>query len=167
MSSAAVDKQVLSTLKGCAVFAVMDDAELEKLAGSIIVKRYDAGTTIFKAEDGANELFVVQEGKVALQTVLKNESKQVSRRITVDTATRNEIVGWSAIVEPYVYTLTAVCVQNSTVLSINGVKLRQLLQDNHDIGFGVLKEVIKVVASRLEDTRQLLISERMLTPGSA
>ena len=163
MSNAAVDKQVLSTLKDCAVFAVLDNTGLEKLASSIIVKQYDAGTTIFKAEDSANEFFVIQEGKVALQTVLKKES-QVSRRITVDTATRNEIVGWSAIVEPYVYTLTAVCVQNVKLLSINGIKLRQLLQDNHDIGFGVLKEVIKVVASRLEDTRQLLISERMLTP---
>ena len=87
---------------------------------------------------------------------------RMHRKITIDIVTRNEIVGWSAMVEPYTYTLTAVCLQNVKALSVNGFKLRCLLQDNPHIDRKVLKELIKVVASRLDDTRQVLISERLL-----
>ena len=154
-------KQVL---KECRVFAALTDAELEKIASLAVEKEYEAGTTIFQEGDSANELFVLQEGKVAVQMTLPVSSAQMSRRVTVDIITGNEVLGWSAIVEPYVYTLTAVCLQKAKVLAINGIKLRPLLQDNLNIGYEVLRGLIKVVASRLDDTRQVLVSERLLTP---
>ncbi len=48
-------------------------------------------------------------------------------------------------------------------VSISGAKLRWLLEDNPKIGYELLKGLIKVVASRLEETRQLLIADRSLT----
>ncbi len=154
-------KQVL---KECQVFAALDDAELEKIASLAVDKEYEAGTTIFQEGTSANELFVLQEGKVAVQMTLPMTPGQMSRRITVDVVTRNEMLGWSAIVEPYVYTLTAVCMQKTKVLAIRGIKLRVLLRDNHHIGYEVLRGLTKVVASRLDDTRHVLVSERLLTP---
>ena len=152
-------KQVL---KECPVFSTLSDADLEKVARSALEKQYEAGTTLFQEGDKAEELLVLQEGKVALQTTLPKASVSASRRITVDVITGNEIVGWSAIVEPYVYTLTAVCLQKVKALSLSGTKLRWLLRDNDHIGYEVLKGLIKVVASRLDDTRQVLVSERLL-----
>ncbi len=105
-------KQVL---KECQVFAALDDAELEKIASLAVDKEYEAGTTIFQEGTSASELFVLQEGKVAVQMTLPVTPPmtpgQMSRRVTVDVVTRNEMLGWSAIVEPYVYTLTAACLQ--------------------------------------------------------
>lgn len=153
-------KQVL---KECEVFSTLSDAELEKVSGSILEKEYEAGTTIFQEGDNAEELLILQEGKVAVQMTLPKAQLEMSRRITVDVVTRNEVVGWSAIVEPYMYTFTAVCLQKVRALSISGTKLRWLLRDNPEIGYEVLKGLIKVVASRLDDTRHVLISERLLT----
>ncbi len=153
-------KQVL---KECEVFSTLSDAELEKVSGSILEKEYEAGTTIFQEGDNAEELLVLQEGKVAVQMTLPKAQLEMSRRITVDVVTRNEVVGWSAIVEPYMYTFTAVCLQKVRALSISGTKLRWLLRDNPEIGYEVLKGLIKVVASRLDDTRHVLVSERLLT----
>jgi CRP-like cAMP-binding protein len=153
-------KQVL---KECKVFSGLSDAELEKVLSSVLEKQYEAGTTIFQGGDSAVELLIVQEGKVALQMTLPDAEGQMSRRITVDIVTKNETVGWSAIVEPYTYNFTAVCLQKVNALSISGNKLRWLLQDNHEIGYKVLKELIKVAASRLDETRQVLASERLLT----
>ena len=154
-------------LRECTVFAGLSDAELEKVASSVVEKQYEAGTTIFQEGDNAEELLVLQEGKVALQMTLPNGQVPMSRRITVDLVTGNEVIGWSAITEPYVYTLTAVCLQNVNALSINGNKLGRLLQDNPKAGYEVMKGLIKVVALRLADTRHVLISERLLTPKSA
>ncbi len=154
-------KQVL---RECQVFSKLSDAELEKVVSLVLEKQYEAGTTLFQEGDSAAELLVLQEGKVALQMTVPKGQVQMSRRITVDIVPINEVVGWSAIVEPYVYTRTAVCLQNVKALSISSTKLRRLLQDNPKIGFEVLMGLIKVVASRLYDTRHVLVSERLLMP---
>lgn len=154
-------------LRECDVFSSLDDTTLEKIASLAVEKQYEAGTTIFNEGDNADELLVLQEGEAVLQITVRDAVKQVNKRITVDITNRNSIVGWSAIVEPYLYTLTAVCLQKTKVLSIDGVKLRGLIQDNKLVGYEILKELVKVVASRLTDTRQVLINERSLTMKSA
>ena len=154
-------KQVLRESR---VFSTLSDAELEKVQSLVLEKQYEAGITLFREGDSATELLILQEGKVALQMTIPKRQAHGSRRLTVDVVSRNEVVGWSVIVEPYVYTLTAVCLQNVKALSISGIRLRNLLQDNPEIGFAVLGGLIKVVASRLYDTRRVLVSERLLIP---
>ncbi len=154
-------KQVL---RQCQVFATLTDAELEKIVSLAAEKEYEAGATICQERDTAEELFVIEEGKVALQTTFPMAQAQTGRKVTVDVVTRGEIAGWSVVVEPYIYTFTAICLQKAKLMAINGTKLRALLQDNNHIGYEVLKGLIKVIAARLDDTRHLLLSERLLTP---
>ncbi len=154
-------KQVL---RQCQVFSTLNNAALEQVVGLASEKQYEAGTALFQEGDSAAELFILQEGKVALQMTLPEELAQMGRRITVDVVTRNEVVGWSAIVEPYIYTLTAICLQKVKALSISGTRLRWLLGDNPKIGFEVVRGLIKVVASRLGETSRVLVSERLLRP---
>ena len=117
---------------------------------------------MFSAGENAEELFVIQEGRVAVQMTLPRNGGQPGRRITVDVVTKNEIGGWSALVEPYKYTFTAVCLQKTGVLSITGVRLRAFLRENPQIGYEVMRGLTKVIAAGLNDTRQVLISERLL-----
>ena len=157
------DKQILRNLRDCEILSALSDTKLEEVAASVLEKEYEAGTTILREGDSADELLVLQEGKVALQMTLLNERGQTSRSVSVDIVSTNEVVGWSAIVEPYTYTLTAICLQKVKALSISGNKLRWLLEDNPEIGYEVLKGLIKVIASRLQETRHLLVSERSLS----
>ncbi|MBI2849841.1 MAG: cyclic nucleotide-binding domain-containing protein [Chloroflexi bacterium] len=150
-------------LKECVLFEGLNDSELEKIAASAVEKEYEAGSTMFSTGDAADELFVIEEGRVAVQMTLPKSSGQASRRITVDVVTKNEIAGWSAIVEPYKYTFTAVCLQKTNAMAINGNKLRSLLRDNPQIGYEVLRGLSRVIAAGLNDTRQVLISERLLS----
>lgn len=53
-------------LKESQVFSILTYAELEQIASSVLEKQYEAGTTIFKEGDSADELLVSQEGKVVL-----------------------------------------------------------------------------------------------------
>ena len=152
------------TLRECQAFSALNKAELEQIADLAVENEYEAGATIFQEGDTAEELFVLQEGKVAIQIPLSVAQAQTVRRITVEVITRNEVFGWPAVVEPYTYALTAVCLQKAKLLSIGGTRLRALFQDNHHIGYEVLKGLLKVMASRLDDTRQVLISERLSPP---
>lgn len=155
---------VKQTLKECQVFAALSDDELEKVAALATEREYEAGATIFREGDSAREFFIIVEGKVAIQIPLSLAQAQMGRRITVDVLGKNEVFGWPSIVEPYVYALIAVCLQKAKIISLNGVKLRALLRENQHIGYEVLSALITVVASRLDDTRQVLVSERLLPP---
>jgi CRP/FNR family transcriptional regulator, cyclic AMP receptor protein len=150
-------------LKDCRVFLGLNDGELDQVVGSAIEKQYEAGDVIFREGQNADELVVLQEGRVALQMTLPKVEGQLGHRITVDIVNKNEIVGWSTVVEPYVYTFSAVCLQKVNVLSINGTKLKVILREHPEIGYKVVTELIKVVASRLHDTTRVLVSERILT----
>jgi len=152
------------TIRECSVFQLLSDDELEKVLSMAVDKEYEAGDVIFHQGSTADELFVIQEGKVALQMNLSVPLLQMSRSVTVDIQTSNDVLGWSAIVKPQIYTLTAVCLQRVKALAIGGVRLRSLLQDNQHVGHEVLNGLIDVVASRLDETRRLLISERLWFP---
>lgn len=151
------------TLRENSVFQALSDTDLETIARLAVEKEYEAGAVIFRQNDAADEIFLLREGKVALQMQLSGP-RQMSKSVTVDMLTTNEVFGWSAIVEPRVYTLSAICLQRAKVLAINGTRFRSLLQENQGIGYEVLNKLIGVVASRLDETRHLLISERLWNP---
>ncbi|MEE8372279.1 MAG: cyclic nucleotide-binding domain-containing protein [Dehalococcoidia bacterium] len=148
----------------CEVFQALGDADLEQLLSLAVEREYEAGDAIFHQGDVAKDLLVLQGGKAALQMQLSVELPRMSKSVTVDIVTNNDVLGWSAIVEPHFYTFTAVCLQRVNVLAIDGIRFRALLQDNNNIGYVVMNGLIRVVASRLDETRRLLISERLWSP---
>ena len=150
-------------LRGCPMFEHLNAVELEAVVSIAEAREYEAGATIFNQKDAAEQLFVVEKGKVALQMQLQLPPPQVSKKITVDIVNSGEVLGWSVLVPPYRYTLTAVCLEPTRVVATNGIKLRSLIQNNQRVGYEVLSQIIKVVASRLDETCHVLVSERSLS----
>ncbi len=46
-------------------------------------------------------------------------------QVTVDLITKGDAMGWSAVIEPYVYTLSARCIDDSKAIAFDGAKLRE------------------------------------------
>jgi CRP-like cAMP-binding protein len=152
----------IQLMRDCVLFGELDDAQLDKIAEFTVEKQFEAGSTMFCTGGSADELFLIKDGRVAVQMVLPGGAGQSGRRITVDVATRGEIAGWSALIEPYKYTFTAVCMQKTVALAIDGNKLKLALRDNPEAGYEVMKGLTKALAAGLNDTRQVLLSERLL-----
>ena len=151
-------------LQECQLFATLGDADLGRVAEMTGERDHEAGATIFQEGAAADELYLLQEGKVALQMTLPaGETPEASKRVTIDIVTENQVFGWSAVVSPNVYTLTAVCLQRSRLVVIDGGRLSKLMEEDTSLGYQVMQGFIKVVASRLDDTRQVLLSERNVT----
>lgn len=147
-------------LKRCSVFSALTSGEIDKIADLASEKEYEAGAILFQVKDKAETLFILEEGKVALQTV---SPMPPGRTVTVDVACAGEIVGWSPLVEPHIYDLTAICLQRSKALVLDANRLRLILRDDNTSG-KIMKGVIRCVISRLNDTRQLLVAERYWSP---
>ncbi|MBI4300768.1 MAG: cyclic nucleotide-binding domain-containing protein [Chloroflexi bacterium] len=150
-------------LKECHLFDGLNGAALDRIADLAQTKEYDAGATIFSEGSPADDLFIVASGRVALQMQLRTALPQSSKRVTVDVVGPHDVFGWSAAIEHREHSLAAVCLEPVGALAIGGPKLRSLLKADQQIGYEVLSGLIKVVASRLDETRHVLISERMVS----
>ncbi|MBI2853425.1 MAG: cyclic nucleotide-binding domain-containing protein [Chloroflexi bacterium] len=143
------------------VFEELKEAQVDKIMCLCQAEEYEAGGTIFSEKSPAKNLYVLEKGKVALQMHRLVEPGQLGGRVTVDIVAPSEVFGWSAVVEAHPYTLTAVCLEPTEVLAIDGARLRALMAEDHDIGYLMFRRLIRVVACRLDEARQLLVSERM------
>ena len=79
--------------------------------------------------------------------------------VTVHSAITNEVFGWSALVEPYVYTATAKCVGKVDEVYIIGTDLIKLFEQNPEIGYIVTRNLSVMVSNRLMETREKLSKE--------
>ncbi|MBI2855001.1 MAG: cyclic nucleotide-binding domain-containing protein [Chloroflexi bacterium] len=148
-----------NVLKQCSIFEGLSEIELEKIMAISRSAQWEAGDAIFSEMGSAAEMYVLEKGRVALQMSLP--AGQVTRRVTVDVAGKNEALGWSALVEPKRYTLSAICLEPTSVVAVDGAKLRSLLEADQGLGYKILRQLINVVASRLDETRKVLLSERL------
>ena len=152
-----------STLKEFAFFQGFNDSHLKKVAAIALEESYEAGGSMYQKGDPARSLFLVREGKIIL--VMENYMglHKAPMQITVDVITRGESMGWSALVDPYIYTLGARCIDRVEVIALDAVKLRALLNRDSRLGYKMMQATAKVIASRLNHTRIILIGERGLS----
>ncbi|TVS10194.1 MAG: hypothetical protein EA424_25750, partial [Planctomycetaceae bacterium] len=107
-----------------------------------------AGETLFKQGDPAELLYVMTEGEIDLQYELGSGELR-----TVDTLVAGDLAVWSTVVEPYRCTASGTIRKDTKLLAIQGAKLRELMETNHDLGYRLLLSVTKLLATRLEGAR--------------
>src|SRR3972149_5835457 len=145
MKTAVLNKRFL---KDCPIFAPLSNDEIDRILEASTERQYEAGAYVFREEDSADELLVLEEGKVVLQLALPHEMSKGHRRVSVDFVSPGEIFGWPTVIEPYTHNLAAVCLENVKALSINGNKFRLFLRENPHVAYEGQEGIIKVIASR-------------------
>jgi CRP-like cAMP-binding protein len=150
-------------LKEFAYFKGFSDPELEKLAAVATEETYDAGTQIYKTGDPARCLYLILEGKVILVMDSYLGSHKPPMQVTVDVVTRGESMGWSAVVEPYIYTLGALCIDRAKAIALDAPGLRRLMDEDTCLGYRIMKATAQIIANRLTHTRIILVGERGLS----
>ncbi|HPC73329.1 MAG TPA: cyclic nucleotide-binding domain-containing protein [Syntrophales bacterium] len=152
----------LKILRESNILKNLSDAQLEKLAAFAISESHPAGTLLYKEGDPANKFYLVEEGKVFLEMKTDMGPARPPLQVTIDVITKGEGMGWSAFVEPNLYTLSGVCMDATKLISFESGKLRDLMDKDPELGYKLLKGINKLLASRLSHTRILLVSERAL-----
>jgi CRP-like cAMP-binding protein len=65
--------------------------------------------------------------------------------------------GWSGVVAPNHYTSSAECDEDSNLLIIPAEPFMDLLEQNPEHGFTVMKRIAEIIADRLRNSRQALL----------
>jgi CRP/FNR family cyclic AMP-dependent transcriptional regulator len=150
-------------LKNFGFFKGFSDAELNKFADIATKESYKAGFQIWKKGDPAKSLYLLEEGKVLMVLDSYVGPHRPPMQVTVDIVTQGEAMGWSSVVEPYLYTLGTRCIDDSRLIALDAVKLREILNADKSLGFKFMHAVAKVVATRLTHTEIILVGERGLS----
>jgi CRP/FNR family cyclic AMP-dependent transcriptional regulator len=136
----------------CPFFAGLDQGFLQLVVGCASNVRFDSGTYIFKEGAPADTFYLIREGKVAVEIVAPQR-----KPIVVETLREGEIVGWSWLLPPYVWRFHTHAVQNVRALALDGKCLRTKCEENHDLGYEILKRFVQIIEQRLDATRFQLL----------
>ncbi len=113
----------------------------------------NAGQVIFHEGDKEDYLYVVIEGRVAIEISIPGRG-----RMRILTADAMDEVGWSSVT-PVVRQRTAGAraVLPSRLVAFDAFELRKLCDEDHDFGYFVMRRLANVVAGRLMTTRLQLL----------
>ena len=146
---------MIAFLKESLLCSSCTDQELQDIAGICKTVTAEAGTTIFEAGSPAKFLYVVKEGVVDLRFEVIHYKAR--KEITLDRKLKGDAFGWSALTEPYVYTLSAVAMKESELLKIEEKDLEKLCAENHHLGFVIMRNIAGIVGNRFTIVRKILI----------
>ena len=150
----------VAPLKYNELFKALTEEELSRLASicSDYVVIQDA--VVFAEGRTASHVYVLVEGKIALQKAIRAPNAKHPRRTTVTFCYPEEILGWSALVDPFKYTLSALAWDSCRLIRIDSQKLRKVLERHPEMGYKVMTSLSSVVSRRLRQTMDMLISQR-------
>ena len=129
------------------------DSEFTKLMVSCASNvRFKAGTYILKEGDPANTFYLIREGKVAVEVFAPQRQP-----IIVATLSVGELLGWSWLLPPFQWKFHARAIDGVRAIALDGKCLRTKCEENHDLGYAVLKRFAQIMEHRLEATRLQLL----------
>jgi CRP/FNR family transcriptional regulator, cyclic AMP receptor protein len=114
--------------------------------------RFKSGTYIFKEGDVANTFYLLRDGTVALELFAPQ-----LKPIIVATVGVGEILGWSWLLKPYRWKFNARAIDDVRAIALDGRCLRNKCEENHDLGYEVLKRFAGIMEQRLDATRLQLL----------
>lgn len=149
-------------LKDTDIFKNLNEAQLRKLEAIASIKKYPATTVLFKKGDIASNFYIVGKGRVLLQTQVDIGTGRPPLVLDLTTVGAGHSIGWSVFAEPFRYSASCRCIEDTSMISFNADLLKSLLDGDPGLGYEVLKGIIKILASRLDNTRELLLDEQVL-----
>jgi CRP-like cAMP-binding protein len=129
------------------------DAELRTLVcGCAREVVFEAGSYLFREGEPADFFFLLRHGSVALQVRAPERGT-----LTFQTVGEHEIVGISWLIPPYRWTFDAKALELTRAIEVDARCLRQKCEDDHDLGYEMMKRFVPVLVDRLHATRMQIL----------
>lgn len=130
----------------------MEKRHIELIVGCARNVRFRAGEYVFREGEEANSFFIIRQGLVSVELYTPQKGP-----ISVQTLRDGDILGWSWLIPPHKWRFDARAVETTRAIALDGGCLRGKLEDDHDLGYRLLKKFSQVMAKTLEGTRLQLL----------
>src|SRR5678815_702289 len=133
-------------------FKGLNTHHLHLLTDSAMQMQFEAGKSIFQLGSPANRFYLILEGKVVVESELKEGGM-----IPIQTLGPGDDLGWSWLFPPYYLHLSARALEPTRTIFFHGTRLRGQCEQDHDLGYQLMKRIAEVVIQRLRATQQRLM----------
>jgi CRP-like cAMP-binding protein len=133
-------------------FKGLEEPYLQLLVGCASNVRFNAGEVVFREGEEANRFYLIRQGKVAVETFAPSRGP-----IIVQTLGEGEVLGWSWLVAPYRWRFDGRAVELTRAIALDGECLRGKCEEDHNLGYELMKRVAHVMEKLVEATRLQLL----------
>jgi CRP/FNR family cyclic AMP-dependent transcriptional regulator len=132
----------------------MSAHQIRLLADCAMRSHFEAGHVIFREGEAANRFYLIERGKVAL------ESSTLGEPIRIEEIGSGDLLGWSWLFPPYAWHFTARALEHTSAIFFYGTVLREYCEKDNPLGFELFKRMSAVMLRRLQAARQKLLNVR-------
>src|SRR5690349_2949963 len=113
---------------------------------------FHAGKRVFQEDTPADRFWLIQRGRVDLDTHVPDRGD-----VVVETIGAGAVLGWSWLFSPYRWHFGAVAVENTLCIELDGPGVRQLCARDPALGYELSTRFMQVMVQRLQATRMRLL----------
>ncbi|MBI4229149.1 MAG: cyclic nucleotide-binding domain-containing protein [Deltaproteobacteria bacterium] len=130
-------------------FKGLKKSYLDLILGCASEARFDSGETIFREGERADKFYIILQGKVAIEALMAPERDP----ITILNLGENDVLGWSWLFAPHRWHFDARATAPTKAISIDGDKIRKKCEEDHDLGYELMKRFATIIEQRLRSVR--------------
>jgi len=130
----------------------LDAEHIKLLVGCASNVVFKSGEFIIREGEEANAFYFIRQGRVLVETHVPQKGP-----IMIRSREAGEILGWSWLVRPYRWHFDARAAELTRAIALDGKCLREKCEEDHDLGYEVMKRFAVIIAELLEATRLQLL----------
>jgi len=135
-------------LQEVSCFRNLSEKQLNLIAQITDAVCYPPGQVLFAEGQPGERFFFLVKGDIDILHNIGREGE-----VLVDTVSGEEVIGCSALIEPYTYTATERSLTEVEVLEVDAIALRQLMEEDRRLGFLIQQHIMRVLMKRLLELR--------------
>lgn len=133
--------------------AGMNSEQLALLTDCATSVHFEKGQIVFREGEMANRFYLIETGKVALES-----SERLDSPVIIGTIGPGDLLGWSWMFPPYTWQFTARAVEPTAAIFFYGTILREYCEKDHSLGYELLKRMSVVMIKRLQAARKTMVA---------
>lgn len=138
---------VLDVLKQANQFADFSGNTLEAIAGITKRRNYEEGDSVYSLGDDARNIFVVVSGRIRFSLGTGNRAGASGSIMT-----EGQLFGWAALIDDHPRRVaTALCLENSSLLVVDGGKLLEIFDQDSGAGYLFMRGLAGMIANNFMD----------------
>jgi len=137
-------------LSSCYLFEGLSQSKIERIIAITQEQQFQKDQWLFHEEQEATHLYLVKDGAVELVIKVEDAIEIPIAVIRPD----NGCLGVSTLVDPYRYSLSARCLDDSTLMAISKTQLDELMDADAELRCIIMTNLATKLLNRLKETRQ-------------
>lgn len=138
------------TAASCFLFRNLPDEKMNALSAISKTRTVQKGQWVCHKAERAEHIYLVEEGAIELVMPVEPDIEIPVALIRPG----NGCVGVAALLDPYIYTLSARCKEDSRLTVIVGADLLALFENDPEFGSTVMTNLAQRLLERLRETRE-------------